>query len=569
MLLRQIRIENYRGITDLSLDLDETTVLIGDNNIGKTSIFDVVRTGLSRALLRRSAGVFEDDDRRLASSTATAQTAPPIRVRLDFAERVSGEWGADLLQTLNEIIVADDHDHRHIILTVTSTFDPATTEFMDDWAFVNTGGDRLPAKANSPASLNTFLQAVSVHYLPATRDASREFTARGQFFGAYVRNPSIPDDIRDELQQTLARVNETVLGAHSALTELRENLAKTQQIVALGAAERVDIEAVPARIADLLARTQVNITSVSGATLPLARHGAGTQSLSVIFLFESYVKTVLRKRNPDVAAILLLEEPEAHLHPNGVRALWGPLVALPGQKLLTTHSGDLLARVPLANVRRLYRRGDAVLVGKLEPGTLSAAEATKIEFHVRSSRGELLFGSVWLLVEGETEFWIYREAAAILGIDLDQLGVRIINYQWSGLEVLLKVARDFGIQWFVTADGDPAGNGYVQTASGYLAGAAAPEHIGQLAAPVMEIYLAEQGYGPIYEAHISTQKRQLVTAAAAGTPEYWPQVWKAQDDTPKPILALEVIDAMRAKGAVGVPTEISDVLVRVRHLATG
>ena len=566
MLLRKIHIENYRGLTDLTLDLDDTTVLIGDNNVGKTSVFDAIKTCLSRALLRRSTPIFDEDDSHLASGTATAQTAAPIRVTLDFTEQAPDEWRPELLQGLNDVIVVDGDDRRHVVLVVTSGFDGASSEFAGTWEFVNTDGDRLPSKANSTSSLNSFLQVLSVHYLSALRDASWEFTPRGQFFGAYVRNPAIPDEVRDSLQQTLASVNDTVLEAQSSLMELRENLAKTQKIVALGAAERVDIEAVPVRLADLLSRMQVNVTSVSGAALPLVRHGAGTQSLSVIFLFESYVKTFLQAVNAEAAAILLLEEPEAHLHPNAVRAMWDSLVALPGQKILATHSGELLARVPLANVRRLYRRAGQVRVGKLEATTLTAADATKVEFHIRSSRGELLFGSVWLLVEGETEFWVYREAATILGIDLDRLGVRVINYQWSSVRVLLKLARDFGIDWFVTADGDSSGEGYVRTATEFLDAQAAADHIARLAAPVMEICLAENGYGHLYEAHISPQKKQLVTASPTD-PEYWKQVWKAQDDTSKPILALEVIAEMRARGPAGVPAEISDVLSRVRDLA--
>lgn len=566
MLLRKIRIENYRGLIDLTLDLDETTVLIGDNNVGKTSVFDAIKTCLSRALLRRSTPIFDEDDSHLASGTATAQSAAPIRVTLDFAEQATGEWSPELLQTLNDVIVVDSNDRHHVILVVTSGFDGGSSEFAGAWEFINTDGDRLPSKANSTSSLNSFLQVLAVHYLSALRDASWEFTPRGQFFGAYVRNPAIPDEVRANLQQTLAGVNDTVLEAQSSLMELRQNLAKTQTIVALGAAERVDIEAVPLRFADLLSRMQVNITSISGAALPLIRHGAGTQSLSVLFLFESYVKTFLQAVNAEAAAILLLEEPEAHLHPNAVRAMWDSLVALPGQKILATHSGELLARVPLANVRRLYRRAGQVHVGRLGATTLTAADATKVEFHIRSSRGELLFGSVWLLVEGETEFWIYRESATILGIDLDRLGVRIINYQWSSVGVLLKVASDFGIDWFVTADGDVAGDGYVKTAAAYLDGQATADHIAQLAAPVMEICLAESGYGSIYEAHISPQKKHLVTAAS-GDPAFWKQVWKAQDDTPKPVLALEVITEMRSKGPVGVPAEISDVLSRVRDLA--
>lgn len=82
----------------------------------------------------------------------------------------------------------------------------------------------------------------------------------------------------------------------------------------------------------------------------------------------------------------------------------------------------------------------------------------------------------------------------------------------------------------------------------------------------MEIYLAECGFGNIYEAHISRQKKQLVTAAP-GDPAYWQQVWEAQDKTSKPLLALEVIAAMQAQGSPSVPRKIVDVLSRVRQLA--
>ncbi len=40
MILRTFRIENFRGITKLELELDRTTVLIGENNTGKTSVLE-------------------------------------------------------------------------------------------------------------------------------------------------------------------------------------------------------------------------------------------------------------------------------------------------------------------------------------------------------------------------------------------------------------------------------------------------------------------------------------------------------------------------------------------------
>lgn len=341
---------------------------------------------------------------------------------------------------------------------------------------------------------------------------------------------------------------------------------KAQRIVALGSADRVDIEAVPARVSDLLAKTQVSITSVTGASLPLARHGAGTQNLAVLFLFESFVKT-FQSGAVTPASLLLLEEPETHLHPNAVRALWPAVAALPGQKIVTSHSGDLLARVPIGEVRRLYRRAGAVHVGSVREDTLTAAQRSKIDFHVRNSRGELLFASTWLLGEGETEYWIYEEAAALLGLNLDEIGVRFVNFKWSGAEPLLKVANALGISWFLTADGDDEGNRLVKTASGHLESRTAANHIHQLPFRTIENCFAENGYGVIYENHISPQKQSSITLKP-GDPAYWNQVLRAADDKSKPLVAQEVVEEMRQRGVAGIPRDVQVVIERVKALAT-
>jgi putative ATP-dependent endonuclease of OLD family len=42
MFLCQVHIANFRGIKKLSLILDDTTVLIGENNICKSTILDLL-----------------------------------------------------------------------------------------------------------------------------------------------------------------------------------------------------------------------------------------------------------------------------------------------------------------------------------------------------------------------------------------------------------------------------------------------------------------------------------------------------------------------------------------------
>ena len=53
--------------------------------------------------------------------------------------------------------------------------------------------------------------------------------------------------------------------------------------------------------------------------------------------------------------ILILEDPESRLHPTMLALAWGLLEQVPGQKILTTNSGDLLTSIPLGQIRRLVR----------------------------------------------------------------------------------------------------------------------------------------------------------------------------------------------------------------------
>ena len=91
MFLRQVTVENFRGIEKVTVDLDETTVLIGENNSGKTSFIDALRLSLEKVLARRG-NPFDDFDHRLASKESLPRDTAGLSVTLVFCEGKAGEW---------------------------------------------------------------------------------------------------------------------------------------------------------------------------------------------------------------------------------------------------------------------------------------------------------------------------------------------------------------------------------------------------------------------------------------------------------------------------------------------
>ncbi len=563
MHLSSVQIKNFRGLRDVQVDLASTTLLIGENNCGKTSFLEAIRLVMSRSAGRKT-GTFDGYDYHLGTHDAEAQNADPITITLTLKTEDGETLPEEFTQTLGDVLVTDAAGKSILIFRVTSGFDPTLKDFVSDWSFLDASGNPLGPKSKKPSILQDFQRLFPVFYLSALRDAVREFRT-GSFWTPFLKNLAIDPKLKQELQDQINDLNNAVLDAHGSLKSVKTHLAKIQELVPLGKTGVVDIEALPGRISDLLTGTQVNVSASSGASIPLVRHGAGTQSLSVLFLFQAYLSAMLKEQFSDLSSPLLaLEEPEAHLHPFATRSLWATLDAIPGQKIVASHSGDLVANAPLSSIRRMYTSNGDARVGFIPEKFLNADEERKIQFHVTGSRGELLFARCWLLYEGESEHWILDGVARVAGKELDKWGVRMVPYRNSGHECLLKAANAWGIPWFLLADGDAQGKATVAGSKAYLNGAKEADRILQIPEDTIELHLCANGLGSVFEKHISPQKSQLVTAAK-GTPPYWEQVLKARDDTSKPAVIQEIVHEI-SKGTKP-PQKLIDVLDRSLKLA--
>jgi len=574
MRLTEIKIENFRGVRSLHLPLGGLTVLLGENNAGKSTVLEAIRIVLSRGFGSRRAGQFSEYDFHLVDANATPQTAQPIKIMLHFAGEQENEWPDAIIQQMDDVIQLDTNGLNHIWLQVEGAFKPDSASFETSWAFLNSSGVELVLKKAS--SLNLITRFVPLFFLSALRDASQEFGQRGQFWSGFLKSIQLPDGKREELEQMLQEINSSVIGANAGLAEVTQKLAEAKRLVPLDATNPVVLEAIPTRVFDMVGKIQVHLKSISGAKLPLHRHGEGTQSLSVLMLFQAFAAANLAEAYaPESIPILALEEPEAHLHPSAIRSLGSFLEDMPGQILVSSHSGDLVSRVPIMSLRRLYKINGETRVGRVEGNSLTPREIQAIDYNICLTRGYYLFSRCWLLVEGESDFHIMPLIFEALGQSQDTVSFSVLEISQviDKGEPFIKFAKALGIEWFLMADGDAEGVGYVSRAQSYLApGENLTDRARNLTHLDIEHEFWRNGYDDFMRNMVPLPSRTQINSDAAGdAAREMKMLIKAaiKQAGGKPAFAQALMAEIRQRGAGTIPQTIRDIVTRVVQLAGG
>jgi len=595
MRLTKLNIEHFRGITSMEIAFErDVTVLIGENNSGKTSVLEAIRFGFDSIKSNKNC-VFSEFDFQSSSPESILSDSPDIEFTFSFEETEESKWSDDILRILDPVIVGDEFSA--IKLRLKGWFDIEQGEMCQDWTFLDDSNNEMPGK--SP-SLKEIRRLRPFFFQPALRDATKEFKS-GMYWNSFVKNKDIDDTLRKTLEKELSEVNLKIIGAHGSFKDITEEVKRISTLVSLASDNAVSIDPVHADVYRALLYAEVNLLTDANAKIPVSNHGEGTQSLSVLLLFSAYLKNRLQQDYDRLAEpIIAIEEPEAHLHPGAIRSVWSIINDLPGQKIIVTHSGDILSEVPVRSIRRLATVSGHSVCNFISERALEAEEVRKFNHHVRRNRGELLFARTWLLVEGETDVSVFVECAEILGINLHQRGIRVVEYSQVDLKIFVKAADALGIQWHVVADNDDAGLKYIDAAKALLNGRNEGDLISKLKSSNIDVLLCCSGYGEPYKKGIPSQQQQpfigtweevldemkrtypnkpgqalnvakklqdrarTEITADEGTKEYWDQVYKGlKNNFSKPTASFESIEIMRQKGSDGVPAEIIAIFEKI------
>lgn len=541
MHLTHLSLRNFRGIRRLELPLDRTTVLLGENSLGKSNLLDALALVLAPDQGDELPALSPDD----LHVPADGQPAESLLIGLTFDEPGPDAWDGVVEAALMDRARRREDGSRRLVLEVHGT--AAGSRPAATWFLVDEQGRPLDA-APVPGLLAALRRAAPFVLL-----------------GGAPYDPRRPSHPPGDDGPPPSRRQRLIADLYRRLTSYS------------GPPDPAEVDAaVDAVRADLAARAPAPPQAAPWPFVtaperhPRESHPSAAAAHVAAWLLVGRLLDHLGPRRPPFP-IVAIEDAEAHLHPVLLASVWRLLTDIPAQKIVTTNAPELAGAAPLEALRRLTRTADGVDVRRVPPGLLDAEARRRVAYHLRVRRGGALFARAWLLVEGETEFWLLPELARQLGDDLAAEGVAVVEFAQCGVDPLIQVADALAIPWHLLVDGDGTGRGYAAAArrlEGRGSRGQAPP-ITVLPAEDMEHTLWEAGYEHVYREHAPLQGDKG-RRARKPAPGY--VISRAVRATSKPFLALAVAEAAADPQGPGVPEPLGavlhDVVARARAAAS-
>lgn len=471
MKITKLQIENFRLLKDFSMDLEEDlSLVIGKNNTGKTSILSV----LDKFLNEKSKFSYDDlnidfknELEVLIKSEDTPKEFSPKGIKLKIIIEYDEK---DDLSNVSRVLMDLDPENNKIVLGFEFTVsysdflklksDYATfainekrkvdakkknkTRELDDffkqelysYFHIQKKSFEFDLKINQANDLNfidlerdgiSIRDIINFKYISARRDVTnkeRENTLSKQTSNLYKKQEDnsqkmqATEDFKDQLSET----DTTLSGIYKDL--FKDVIKKVQDFGGIKIND-TDIEIISTlQHKELLEGNTTVVYTHDDHKLPEHYNGLGYMNLiSMIFEIEILVQDFKRDKDKKPADInlLVIEEPEAHTHPQmqyifiknikkllaeGVKRDDG--IHRPLQYIITTHSSHIVADSDFDDIKYLKAQNKNNVVAKNLSDLRKQYDTDPNQYqflkqYLTISRAEIFFADKAVLIEGDTE----------------------------------------------------------------------------------------------------------------------------------------------------------------------
>lgn len=413
MRLRRLKVANYARLGDLDIEVRQHLVIVGANDVGKTSLLRLLNLCLAAPMGQMyqslSRSDLRDPDQPLVLEAVLGEFSDAERGLFHREIDIDPQaWGESLTVRLDVDPDMDDPEGIVIQRVLSGT------------------AERRPPSREQ-------LGALGWRYLPATRGV-----ANAQLDGPNSALRLLLDGI-DMGAERAGLVS--LLGDFNDKLHASERLAGLRGQIAGHLAKSMPH---PVTSDDLAVRTAADpgASVLEGVSMffqrgeeyvPIAEQSDGLRQLMALTLFD------LAESGANMVAV---DEPEIHLHPASQRTVAELFAQSANQKIVSTHSPYILQRFEPSQVLVIAPDGTA---HQVPDSSLGAIEKVRAQWWSPRLL-EALTARYVLAVEGVADRIIVEAAARALGIGLDRIGA--VVFELDGADKFRHVYKLLGKDGF-------------------------------------------------------------------------------------------------------------------------
>jgi putative ATP-dependent endonuclease of OLD family len=447
--LSRVHIRNYRSLRDVDIDLCKFSVLFGKNDSGKSNFLYALGLAFGNGSIETS-DVFAS----LANPPNPEKTVIidvqflPMDDKFDRTNTFNELWGLHL----GDNISIDLNDQEFFAFRTEFVFDYEREEYIRERKVITNWNENSVILGKSLGSRT--LAAFEYIFLDAQRDIASDIRDKKSRWSKEISKIKLSADARAEIEDSLATLSGKILSESPLLLQAQNDLSAATNI---GNSE-IEISPITRTINELYKGLDIYVKQGEGYSLPVSSYGAGTRSRAVFAVLKTLVNARLRSAtDTPYYCVVAFEEPEAHIHPQAQKQLVNDFSKIEAQRIITTHSPYLLSSTKIEDLVYVAIKNAETKCTALSGLSLEPNDRRQIERFVLNTRGDLLFSSLTILVEGETE----EQALTIFfkeyfSQEPFELGVSIIGVGGKNYFPFLRVLKAIGAKWVIFSDGEPA-----------------------------------------------------------------------------------------------------------------
>lgn len=389
MKIRRITIQNFRSIVFAEIDADQFNVFVGQNNHGKTNLFEAVDWFFTNKGDLKKLRFGREGDAEVSVEIEFVDIADGLGKMKNEKNRAAIQNVLGDQQTIRVKRTSLDPKTRKIFIEANGDwldknpagFDSAFNDFLPKFEYVSTAIDPMDfAKYGKNTPISNMLSGV----LTAILEENKEYAEfRAKFDELFTSGDS---DVRVKLDELSGRVK----------VQLEKQFPDCSKVV---------FEVSPPQFDDLLKTFDTSIDD--GVYTDAREKGDGMQRALMLAILQTYCAYRREQADEGKYFLFFIDEAELHLHPTAQRSLKKALLALAAggdQVFINTHSSVLV--VDAHDGQAVFKVEKVDRVTSVSP----VDEATKpfvVYELLGGSPADLLLPRNFIIVEGRSEVELF------------------------------------------------------------------------------------------------------------------------------------------------------------------